>query len=216
MQKFRSAIAAGAALFVVSAAGEAQLVQRTAIPRASATYPATSVPAGMCRIWIDGLPAARQPAPTDCNTARSRVPANGRIIYGRTAQGPVYGSNGRYDPRRDPRASQYDPRLDRSSSRYDRRYDDDYSRKAAKIRQQYERKQQREREQYLRKLQKEREKEWKKSHKGHESRHDGRDDHDDGDWRNGGRQDNRQDGRRDDRQDGRRDGPFGARPTGRP
>lgn len=39
-------------------------------------------PSGMCRIWIDGVPAAKQPAPTDCVTALREKPANGRIIFG--------------------------------------------------------------------------------------------------------------------------------------
>ena len=174
MKNIRYAVAAGTALFVVSATAGAQLT-RTAIPRTTTT----SVPAGMCRIWIDGLPASRQPAPTDCNTARARVPSNGRVIYGSNTQQPVYGSTGTYDPRRDSRSGQYDPRLDRTSSRYDRRYDDDYSRKAAKAREQYLRKQQHDREQYERKLQKEREKEWKKAHKQNGRGHG--DDHHDGD-----------------------------------
>jgi hypothetical protein len=39
-------------------------------------------PARMCRVWIDGVPAAQQPAPTDCPTAIQKKPANGRVIYG--------------------------------------------------------------------------------------------------------------------------------------
>jgi hypothetical protein len=39
-------------------------------------------PPGMCRIWIEGVPAARQPAPTDCGTALRDRPANGRVIFG--------------------------------------------------------------------------------------------------------------------------------------
>ena len=53
--------------------------------------------AGMCRIWIDGLPRGQQPAPTDCATAAARVPYNGRIIYGDRTNGSgrrVYNSNG--------------------------------------------------------------------------------------------------------------------------
>src|SRR6476661_8461895 len=166
MQRIRYAMAAGAALFIASATAGAQLQGRTVLPRT--TTSSASVPAGMCQIWIDGVPANRQPAPTNCDVARARVPNNGRIIYGTGAQrpttqspntqrAPVYGSNDRYDPRRDPRRdprnSQYDPRLDRRSSRYDRRYDDDYSRKQAKIRAEYLKKQEKEREQYERKMQ---------------------------------------------------------------
>ena len=39
-------------------------------------------PAGMCRIWLDGVPAAQQPAPTDCTSAVRNRPAKGRVIYG--------------------------------------------------------------------------------------------------------------------------------------
>lgn len=39
-------------------------------------------PAGMCRIWVDGVPPTQQPAPTDCATAVRNKPANGRVIYG--------------------------------------------------------------------------------------------------------------------------------------
>ena len=42
-------------------------------------------PRGMCRVWIDGVPPGRQPAPTTCaNAQRDRVQygANARVIYG--------------------------------------------------------------------------------------------------------------------------------------
>lgn len=39
-------------------------------------------PAGMCRVWIDGVPASQQPAPTDCTTAVRTKPKNGRVIFG--------------------------------------------------------------------------------------------------------------------------------------
>lgn len=39
-------------------------------------------PAGMCRVWIDGVPPQQQPAPTDCASAVRTKPANGRVIYG--------------------------------------------------------------------------------------------------------------------------------------
>ncbi|HYW30333.1 MAG TPA: hypothetical protein VE869_02420 [Gemmatimonas sp.] len=44
-------------------------------------------PAGMCRIWIEGVPAAQQPAPTDCPTAVKNKPANGKVVYGETPKG---------------------------------------------------------------------------------------------------------------------------------
>ena len=39
-------------------------------------------PAGMCRIWVNGVPPEQQPAPTDCATALKNNPANGRVIFG--------------------------------------------------------------------------------------------------------------------------------------
>jgi hypothetical protein len=43
---------------------------------------ASRPPKGMCRIWIDGVPAAQQPAATDCPTAIKNRPTNGRVIFG--------------------------------------------------------------------------------------------------------------------------------------
>ena len=39
-------------------------------------------PRGMCRIWIEGVPAAQQPAATDCQTAVKNRPSNGRVLFG--------------------------------------------------------------------------------------------------------------------------------------
>src|SRR6266513_6446147 len=39
-------------------------------------------PAGMCRIWLDDVPAGQQPAPTDCASAVRNRPANGRVLFG--------------------------------------------------------------------------------------------------------------------------------------
>lgn len=39
-------------------------------------------PKGMCRIWIDGVPASQQPAATDCSTAIRNKPANARVLFG--------------------------------------------------------------------------------------------------------------------------------------
>jgi hypothetical protein len=43
--------------------------------------PGFAPPNGMCRIWIDNVPADQQPAPTDCATAVKNRPANGRVIF---------------------------------------------------------------------------------------------------------------------------------------
>lgn len=42
-------------------------------------------PAGMCRIWIDGVPPTHQPAPTDCATAIRKRPMNARVVFGNDA-----------------------------------------------------------------------------------------------------------------------------------
>lgn len=43
--------------------------------------PGFAPPNGMCRIWIEGVPADQQPAPTDCATAVKNRPLNGRVIF---------------------------------------------------------------------------------------------------------------------------------------
>jgi hypothetical protein len=44
--------------------------------------PAFYPPAGMCRIWINQVPAGQQPAPTDCASAVRNRPSNGRVLFG--------------------------------------------------------------------------------------------------------------------------------------
>ena len=44
--------------------------------------PAFYPPAGMCRIWINEVPAGQQSAPTDCASAVRNRPANGRVLFG--------------------------------------------------------------------------------------------------------------------------------------
>lgn len=54
-----------------------------AVKRATDSIPTEYLPpAGMCRVWVEGVPAAQQPAPTDCATAALKKPANARVIYG--------------------------------------------------------------------------------------------------------------------------------------
>jgi hypothetical protein len=47
-------------------------------------------PPGMCRLWVAGVPASQQPAPTDCATAVRNRPGNARVLYGQ----PVKGKSG--------------------------------------------------------------------------------------------------------------------------
>lgn len=50
--------------------------------RAPSVPKAYMPPPGMCRIWVDNVPAARQPAPTDCTTAIRNRPPNARVVFG--------------------------------------------------------------------------------------------------------------------------------------
>jgi hypothetical protein len=71
---------------IVAAAAPVMAQQPT--PKDSSKRGAVSIPAdarppkGMCRIWIDNVPAAQQPASTDCSSAVKNRPANGRVIFG--------------------------------------------------------------------------------------------------------------------------------------
>lgn len=61
-------------------------------------------PRGMCRVWIDGVPPGRQPAPTSCaNAQRDRIQygANARVIYGNDESFPGKGKGKFKDRDRD-------------------------------------------------------------------------------------------------------------------
>jgi hypothetical protein len=51
--------------------------------------------AGMCRVWIQGVPPGRQPAPTSCAVAARWLPTNGRLVYGPA----VYNNDRLYEER---------------------------------------------------------------------------------------------------------------------
>jgi hypothetical protein len=71
-------------LIVAAAApGMAQQPAQRDSAKKTAAIPADArPPKGMCRVWIDGVPAAQQPAATDCATAVKNRPTNGRVIFG--------------------------------------------------------------------------------------------------------------------------------------
>ena len=70
-------------LFLAVAAAPASAQQSKDNGKKRSGVPADArPPRGMCRIWIDGVPAAQQPAATDCQTAVKNRPANGRVIFG--------------------------------------------------------------------------------------------------------------------------------------
>ena len=42
----------------------------------------------MCRIWVEGVPPNKQPAPTDCTKALRNKPSNAQVIFGDTKDAP--------------------------------------------------------------------------------------------------------------------------------
>jgi hypothetical protein len=90
-------------LIIATALAATVAVPAMAQGRGNARIPPGHMPpAGMCRVWIDGVPPGRQPAPTDCTTAERTRPHNARVIYGGQSTGSVWdrriSSTGRLDP----------------------------------------------------------------------------------------------------------------------
>src|SRR4029453_696804 len=76
-----AAVAAGASSL------QAQVRPQAQEPKAA--VPSTHLPPpGMCRIWLENVPPAQQPAPTDCASAARNLPRNGRLIYNDAARNP--------------------------------------------------------------------------------------------------------------------------------
>jgi hypothetical protein len=84
MKPFNVAVIAGLfAATAVPAHAWAQQPQQKDSARKTPAIPADArPPKGMCRIWLDNVPAAQQPAATDCTTAIRNRPANGHVIFG--------------------------------------------------------------------------------------------------------------------------------------
>jgi hypothetical protein len=74
-------------------------------------------PAGMCRIWIDGVPPGRQPAPTDCQTAVATKPANARVIFGGDGTSFPGKGNGKFKNKEKQRGHDADDGRDRDDNR---------------------------------------------------------------------------------------------------
>jgi hypothetical protein len=110
-------------LATLAAQGQARAAER-APERAPARAAATEVPrdmlppAGKCRIWMDGVAPAQQPAPTDCQTALRQRPANGTVVFGPAAkEPPARGFSAPRPANTPPRSDSSSPRSDSSSRR---------------------------------------------------------------------------------------------------
>lgn len=72
-----------AAPVAVGAQGRVPERRATSVRDTASLIPREMIPpAGKCRIWMDGVPAAQQPAPTDCTTALRQRPVNSRLVFG--------------------------------------------------------------------------------------------------------------------------------------
>jgi hypothetical protein len=68
---------------LLSTAAAAQETRGRQPQEASPRVPgAFTPPAGMCRLWIEGVPASQQPAPTDCAHAIRNRPPNANVLFG--------------------------------------------------------------------------------------------------------------------------------------
>jgi hypothetical protein len=95
----RAPLAGLVALVLVTGAAEAQrpVPQK---PKTQQTQrgdqiipPGFFPPPGMCRIWLNDVPAGQQPAPTDCASAVRNRPANARVLFGDEQKGKKGKSN---------------------------------------------------------------------------------------------------------------------------
>jgi len=84
----RATLAGLVGLVLVAGAAEAQRpvpqkpkTQQTQ-SRGQIVPPGFFPPAGMCRIWLNDVPASQQPAPTDCASAVRNRPANAKVLFG--------------------------------------------------------------------------------------------------------------------------------------
>jgi len=91
--RLRAPLAGLVGLVLVAGAAEAQRpvpqkpkTQQTQ-RRDQVVPPGFFPPPGMCRIWLNDVPASQQPAPTDCASAVRNRPANARVLFGDEQKG---------------------------------------------------------------------------------------------------------------------------------
>jgi hypothetical protein len=75
------ALMAGPATVVAQGTKAVQQLEEKGRQKDAAIPKAYLPPPGMCRVWVDNVPAARQPAPTDCATAIRNRPPNARVVF---------------------------------------------------------------------------------------------------------------------------------------
>lgn len=75
---------AAVTIIVIGLAATAGLDAQGRGRRAQGVPPGQLPPAGLCRVWYDGQPPGRQPAPTNCDRAEQIASRdrNARVIYG--------------------------------------------------------------------------------------------------------------------------------------
>lgn len=69
-------------LFLTSTASAQESRERPSREPQPRVPEALTPPAGLCRLWIAGVPASQQPAPTDCASAIRNRPANAAVVFG--------------------------------------------------------------------------------------------------------------------------------------
>lgn len=78
-------------------------------------------PPGMCRVWVENVPARQQPAPTDCPTAIRNRPPNGRVIFSDEKPPSVKAKGGaKADSAKGPKKPEVRPPAERAPSDEDR------------------------------------------------------------------------------------------------
>jgi hypothetical protein len=87
------------ALAIAVPAARAQAPVRTPPPSKQEIPRNLRPPAGMCRVWLEKVPAGQQPAPTDCASAIRNRPPNARVIFSEDAERRVPPPKGNSKPR---------------------------------------------------------------------------------------------------------------------
>jgi signal transduction histidine kinase len=96
-------------------------------------------PAGMCRIWIDGVPPAHQPAPTDCATAIRKRPMNARVVFGNEAPAGAARTFAPTQPRQSNLVAPSAPSRDDQAARAQQQREEQDRQRAAQLREEQER-----------------------------------------------------------------------------